>query len=167
MPQLVMKFGGTSVAGVERIKSAAGRIKHEVDNGYDVIAVVSAMSGRTNMLSQEVESISPLFDAREYDVVVSSGEIQTAGLMALALQEIGVPARSWQGWQVPITTNSAYGAAHVIDIGTTLLNAKFTAGMRAAVVAGFPGSLTGESGVDPGPGRLGYVCRRDRRCLWC
>ncbi len=139
MPQLVMKFGGTSVAGIERIKSAAGRIKHEVDNGYHVIAVVSAMSGRTNILTQEVESISPLFDAREYDVVVSSGEIETAGLMALALQEIGVPARSWQGWQVPITTNSTYGAARVMGIDTAPLNAKFAEGMRAAVVAGFQG----------------------------
>ncbi len=146
MPQLVMKFGGTSVAGTERIKNAAARVKAETGNGYEVIAVVSAMAGKTNELTNAVESISPLFDAREYDAIVSSGEIVTAGLMALALQEAGVPARSWQGWQVPLLTDSAHGAASVTSVKTEALNAKFAEGMKAAVVAGFQG-ITPENRV--------------------
>ena len=139
MSQLVMKFGGTSVAGIERIKNAAARVKAETENGYEVIVVVSAMAGKTNELTDSVESISPLFDAREYDAVVSSGETVTAGLMALALQEMGIPARSWQGWQVPVLTNSTHGAASVLDVRTGPLNAKFAEGMKVAVVAGFQG----------------------------
>jgi aspartate kinase len=102
MPILVMKFGGTSVATLDRIRRAAKRVGREVANGYDVIVIVSAMAGKTNELVGWVEETSPLFDAREYDAVVSSGENVTAGLMALTLQEMDVPARSWQGWQVPV-----------------------------------------------------------------
>ena len=134
-----MKFGGTSVEGLELIRSVAGRVKAETENGYDVVVVVSAMAGKTNELTAYVESIAPLFDAREYDAVVSSGEIVTAGLMALALQEAGVPARSWQGWQVPVLTNSTHGAARVLDVKTEALLAKFSEGMKVAVIAGFQG----------------------------
>ncbi|MDE3028327.1 MAG: aspartate kinase, partial [Paracoccaceae bacterium] len=116
MPLLVMKFGGTSVANLERIQNAAAKVKREVERGYDVIVIVSAMSGKTNELVGWVEQTSPLYDAREYDAVTSSGENVTAGLMALRLQEMDVPARSWQGWQVPILTTSAHGAARFIDI---------------------------------------------------
>jgi len=98
MPLLVMKFGGTSVADLGRIKNAAQKVKREVARGYDVIVIVSAMSGKTNELVGWVEGTSPLYDAREYDAVVSSGENVTAGLMALTLQEMDVPARSWLGW---------------------------------------------------------------------
>ena len=104
MPRLVMKFGGTSVADLDRIKNAAKQVQREIDNGYDVIVIVSAMSGKTNELVGWVNQTSALYDAREYDAVVSSGENVTAGLLALTLQESGTPARSWQGWQVPINT---------------------------------------------------------------
>jgi len=139
MPRLVMKFGGTSVADLARIKNAAEKVRHEVKNGFDVIVIVSAMSGKTNELAGWVNETSPMFDAREYDAVVSSGENITAGLMALTLQEMDIPARSWQGWQVPLRTTSAHGAARIEDIPRDNIDAKFTEGMRVAVVAGFQG----------------------------
>ena len=139
MPILVMKFGGTSVATLDRIRPAAKRVGMEVANGYDVIVIVSAMSGETNKLVGYVSETSPLYDAREYDAVVSSGENVTAGLMALTLQEMGVPARSWQGWQVPINTTSAHSAARFIDIPRDNIDAKFAEGFKVAVVAGFQG----------------------------
>jgi len=139
MPVLVMKFGGTSVANLDRIRRAAKRVGVEVAKGYDVIVIVSAMSGKTNELVGWVEETSPLFDAREYDAVVSSGENVTAGLMALTLQEMDVPARSWQGWQVPLKTTSAHSAARIVEIPTENLTQKFGEGMRVAVVAGFQG----------------------------
>ena len=139
MPILVMKFGGTSVATLDRIRRAAKRVGMEVANGYDVIVIVSAMSGETNKLVGYVSETSPLYDAREYDAVVSSGENVTAGLMALTLQEMGVPARSWQGWQVPINTTSAHSAARFIDIPRDNIDAKFAEGFKVAVVAGFQG----------------------------
>lgn len=139
MPLLVMKFGGTSVANLERIANAAEKVKREVARGYDVIVIVSAMSGKTNELVGWVEETSPLYDAREYDAVVSSGENVTAGLMALTLQEMGVPARSWQGWQVPIQTTSAHAAARFVDIPRDNIDQKFSEGMKVAVVAGFQG----------------------------
>ncbi|WP_414897854.1 aspartate kinase [Rhodovulum sp. YEN HP10] len=139
MPVLVMKFGGTSVADLARISNAAEKVRREVERGYDVIVVVSAMSGKTNELVGWVEQTSPLFDAREYDAVVSSGENVTAGLMALTLQEMGVPARSWQGWQVPLKTSSAHSAARIVDIPRANIDQKFGEGMRVAVVAGFQG----------------------------
>ena len=139
MPLLVMKFGGTSVADLARIRNAAEKVRREVARGYDVIVIVSAMSGKTNELVGWVEQTSPLFDAREYDAVVSSGENVTAGLMALTLQEMDVPARSWQGWQVPILTTSAHSAARFTDIPRANIDAKFAEGFRVAVVAGFQG----------------------------
>ncbi|EAU45503.1 MULTISPECIES: aspartate kinase [Salipiger] len=139
MPVLVMKFGGTSVATLDRIRRAAKRVGVEVAKGYDVIVIVSAMSGETNKLVGYVEETSPLFDAREYDAVVSSGENVTAGLMAMTLQEMDVPARSWQGWQVPLNTTSAHSAARIVDIPTDNITRKFGEGMRVAVVAGFQG----------------------------
>ncbi|RJL00494.1 aspartate kinase [Paracoccus aestuarii] len=139
MPLLVMKFGGTSVADLDRIRNAARKVQREVDRGYDVIVIVSAMSGKTNELVGWVEQTQPMFDAREYDAVVSSGENVTAGLMALTLQEMGVPARSWQGWQVPINTTAAYSAARFVDIPRKNLDQKFAEGFKVAVVAGFQG----------------------------
>ncbi|WP_324753593.1 aspartate kinase [Roseovarius sp. Pro17] len=139
MPVLVMKFGGTSVANLDRIRRAAKRVGVEVAKGYDVIVIVSAMSGKTNELVGWVGETSPLYDAREYDAVVSSGENVTAGLMALTLQEMEVPARSWQGWQVPVRTSSAHSAARIDDIPPENIMAKFAEGMRVAVVAGFQG----------------------------
>ena len=139
MPLLVMKFGGTSVATLDRIKRAAKRVGLEVAKGYDVIVIVSAMSGKTNELVGWVNETSPLYDAREYDAVVSSGENVTAGLMALTLQEMDIPARSWQGWQVPSKTSSSHSAARIEDIPTANINSKFAEGMQVAVVAGFQG----------------------------
>ncbi|MCF2869813.1 aspartate kinase [Octadecabacter sp. G9-8] len=139
MPVLVMKFGGTSVATVDKIKRAAKKVGVEVAKGYDVIVIVSAMSGETNKLVGFVNDTSPLYDAREYDAIVSSGENVTAGLMALTLQEMDVPARSWQGWQVPVMTTSAHSSARIEEIPTDNINAKFGEGMKVAVVAGFQG----------------------------
>ena len=139
MPLLVMKFGGTSVADLDRIKNAAQKVRREVERGYDVIVIVSAMSGKTNELVGWVEATSPLFDAREYDAVVASGENVTAGLMALTLQEMDVPARSWQGWQVPINTTAQHSAARFVSIPRANIDQKFAEGFRVAVVAGFQG----------------------------
>jgi len=138
MPRLVMKFGGTSVADLERIRGAAAKVKREVGRGYDVAVVVSAMAGKTNELVGWVRQTSLLYDAREYDAVVASGENVTAGLMALTLQEMGVPARSWQGWQVPLRTNMSHGAARIEAIETDNLIRKFGEGLHA-VIAGFQG----------------------------
>ncbi|MCF2906340.1 aspartate kinase [Octadecabacter sp. CECT 8868] len=139
MPVLVMKFGGTSVATVDKIRRAAKKVGVEVAKGYDVIVIVSAMSGETNKLVGFVNDTSPLYDAREYDAIVSSGENVTAGLMALTLQEMDVPARSWQGWQVPVQTTSAHANARIEEIPTENITAKFGEGMKVAVVAGFQG----------------------------
>ncbi|SHF46219.1 aspartate kinase [Loktanella atrilutea] len=139
MPILVMKFGGTSVANIDRIARASKRVALEVANGYDVIVVVSAMSGKTNELVGWVNETSPLYDAREYDAVTASGENVTAGLMALRLQEMDIPARSWQGWQVPVQTTSAHANARIDAIPTDNIGAKFAEGMKVAVVAGFQG----------------------------
>ncbi|GAD54624.1 LOW QUALITY PROTEIN: aspartokinase [Limimaricola cinnabarinus LL-001] len=139
MSVLVMKFGGTSVATLDRIHRAAKRVAVEVAKGHEVIVIVSAMAGKTNELVGWVNETSPMFDAREYDAVTSSGENVTAGLMALRLQEMEVPARSWQGWQVPVQTTSAHGAARILDIPPENIRAKFAEGMKVAVVAGFQG----------------------------
>lgn len=138
MARLVMKFGGTSVADVPHIQNAALHVKREVDAGYEVAVVVSAMAGTTNQLVDWTREIAPMHDAREYDVVVSSGEQATSGLMALALQQIGVNARSWQGWQIPIRTNGAHGAARIDGIESDLLMERLGQG-QVAVVAGFQG----------------------------
>ena len=139
MSVLVMKFGGTSVATLDRIRRAAKRVGVEVAKGHDVIVIVSAMAGKTNELVGWVNETSPLYDAREYDAVVSSGENVTAGLMALTLQEMEIPARSWQGWQVPVLTTSAHGAARIEEIPAGNISRKFAEGMKVAVIAGFQG----------------------------
>ena len=164
MSLLVMKFGGTSVANLERIRNAAEKVAREVANGHDVIVIVSAMSGKTNELVGWVDQISPLHDAREYDAVVSSGENVTAGLMALTLQEMDIPARSWQGWQVPLITNSAHAAARIVEIPTAHLNAKFAEGMKVAVVAGFQGISPEGRITTLGRGLWGRKRRHLHRC---
>src|ERR1700761_8970937 len=116
MPVVVMKFGGTSVANIERIQNVARHVKREVDAGNKVAVVVSAMAGVTNQLVAWVKEASPLYDAREYDAVVATGEQVTAGLLAIVLQSMGLRARSWTGWQVPVKTDAAHGAARIMDI---------------------------------------------------
>ena len=139
MALLVMKFGGTSVATPDRIRRAAKRVGREVAGGHDVVVTVSAMAGETDRLVGTVREIAPVSDAREYDTVVSAGEQVTAGLMALTLQGMEVPARSWLGWQVPVRTSSAHGAARIEGIDGAAILRKFEEGMRVAVVAGFQG----------------------------
>ena len=138
MARIVQKFGGTSVADIERIRNAACRVKREVDAGSEVAVVVSAMAGTTNQLVEWTRQINPLHDAREYDVVVAAGEQVTAGLMALALQALGVNARSWLGWQIPIDTDGVHGKARIESIGTAEVDRRFAEG-QVAVVAGFQG----------------------------
>src|SRR5438477_7147457 len=138
MSRIVQKFGGTSVGDVERIQNAARRVKQEVDAGNEVAVVVSAMAGTTNQLIDWARQMSRVHDAREYDVVVSAGEQVTAGLMALALQDLGVHARSWLGWQVPIRTDDVHGKARIETIDVTELRRRLAQG-QVAVVAGFQG----------------------------
>src|SRR5580700_1992371 len=116
MSRIVMKFGGTSVADLDRIRNAATRVKREVDAGNEVAVVVSAMAGVTNQLVSHCQDLSLLHDAREYDTVVATGEQVTAGLLAIALQQIGIEARSWQGWQIPIRTDTAHAKARILAI---------------------------------------------------
>lgn len=139
MSRLVMKFGGTSVADLEKISNAAAKVAQEVKNGHEVVVIVSAMSGKTNELVGWVRETAPMYDRAEYDAVVSSGENVTAGLMAMTLQEMGVPARSWQGWQVPVQTTDAHEAARIEGIPSDNLDASFASGHKVAVVAGFQG----------------------------
>jgi aspartate kinase len=139
MARIVMKFGGTSVADIDRIRNVARRVKREVEAGHEVAVVVSAMSGVTNQLVAWVNQVAPLYDAREYDAVVATGEQVTSGLTALALQEIGVPARSWQGWQLPLVSDEAHGKARILSIDTAEILRRFAAGREVAVVAGFQG----------------------------
>ena len=146
MALLVMKFGGTSVANVDRIKRAAKRVALEVAHGKNVLVIVSAMSGKTNELVDWVNDTSQFYDAREYDVVVSSGENVTAGLMALTLQEMDIPARSWQGWQIPVHTSSSHSSARIESISSETINEKFEQGMKVAVIAGFQG-ISNESRI--------------------
>ena len=134
-----MKFGGTSVGSIDRIRQVANFIKDEVNEDNNVIVTVSAMSGETNRLAELVSSVSHLFDAREYDAVLATGENITSGLLALTLQDLGIPARSWQGWQVPVITNSVHGSARIFDISKDSLEEKFTEGMKVAVITGFQG----------------------------
>ncbi|MGC2855359.1 aspartate kinase [Novispirillum sp. DQ9] len=138
MARIVMKFGGTSVGDLDRIRNVARRVKAEVDAGNEVAVVVSAMSGETNKLVDFCRGISPMHDAREYDAVVATGEQVTIGLLAMALQEIGVEARSWCGWQIPIRTDGAHSKARIMDIETDELIARMGKG-QVAVVAGFQG----------------------------
>jgi aspartate kinase len=138
MARLVMKFGGTSVADLDRIRNVAAHVKREVDAGHEVAVVVSAMAGETNKLVGWCREASLLHDAREYDAVVSSGEQVTSGLLAIVLQSIGVNARSWQGWQVAILTDAAHGAARITGVSCELLKERIAQG-QVAVVAGFQG----------------------------
>lgn len=138
MARLVMKFGGTSVGSVERIKNVAQKVKREVDAGHEVAVVVSAMSGETNRLVDLVSDVASLHDAREYDVVVSSGEQVTVGLLSLALQDLGISARSWLGWQVPVKTNAIHGAARIERIDCADIIKRFD-DKQVAVCAGFQG----------------------------
>src|ERR1041385_2825152 len=138
MPRIVQKFGGTSVADLERIRNAALRVKREADAGNEIAVVVSAMAGTTNQLVGWTRQMSRLHDAREYDVVVSSGEQVTAGLMAMALQDLGLNARSWLGWQVPIRTDGVHSKARIEAIETAELERRFAEG-QISVVAGFQG----------------------------
>src|SRR5690348_14720300 len=139
MGRLVMKFGGTSVASIERIRNVAQHIKREVDAGHEVAAIVSAMSGKTNELVAWATETSPLHDAREYDTIVASGEQVTSGLLAIALQALGIPARSWQGWQIPILTSNAHGSARIVSIDGSELIKRFKERKEVAVISGFQG----------------------------
>jgi len=138
MARIVQKFGGTSVADVDRIKNAALRIKAAVDRGHEVAVVVSAMSGVTNSLVELTQKMGPLPDTREYDAIVATGEQTNAGLMALALQALGVQARSWMGWQIPIHTDGVHGKARITGVDTEELDKRLKSG-EVAVVAGFQG----------------------------
>ena len=138
MPCLVMKFGGTSLADIGRVRAAASRVRTEVGRGYDVAVVVSAMAGETDRLVAAVRAEGALFDTREFDTVISSGEQVTAGLLALALHRQGVAARSWLGWQLPIRTDDTHGAARIVGIDASALEERFRDGLHA-VIAGFQG----------------------------
>ena len=139
MARLVMKFGGTSVATVERIKNAARHVKREFDAGNEVAVVVSAMSGKTNELVAWCKEAAPLFDQAEYDTVVASGEQVTSGLMAIVLQAMGLPARSWQGWQIPLYGSDAHGAARIESVDGAGIVAGFDRNREIAVCSGFQG----------------------------
>ena len=163
-----MKFGGTSVADVERIGNVAKRVKREVDDGHEVAVVVSAMSGATNQLVKWVNEISPLHDAREYDTVVATGEQVTIGLLALALQELGVNARSWLGWQIPVETDQVHGKARILNVDCSELIRRF-AEKQVAVVAGFQGiapdrriTTLGRGGSDTSAVALAAALKADR-----
>ena len=139
MGRLVMKFGGTSVANIERIQNVARHVKREVDAGHDVAVVVSAMSGKTNELVAFAKETSAIHDSREYDAIVASGEQVTSGLLAIALQALGIQARSWQGWQIPILTSDAHASARIAGIDGTELIKRFKESKEVAVIAGFQG----------------------------
>ena len=139
MKTLVMKFGGTSVANLDRIRNVALHVKREVEAGYHVAVVVSAMSGKTNELVAWCKDAAPLYDQREYDAVVASGEQVTSGLLAMALQNIGIPARSWQGWQIPLHTDDAHGSARISGMDGSGIIDGFRKRKEVAVVSGFQG----------------------------
>jgi aspartate kinase len=139
MARLVMKFGGTSLADIERIRNVARHVKREVDAGHEVAVVVSAMAGTTNRLVDWCREAAPLHDAREYDAVVASGEHVTAGLLAIVLEGMGVNARSWQGWQLPILTSNAHASARIEDINGAELIKRFRERGEVAVITGFQG----------------------------
>ncbi len=163
-----MKFGGTSVADLDRIRNAASRVQREVSAGYEVAVVVSAMSGVTNQLVEWCAALSPLHDAREYDAVVATGEQVTSGLMAIALQSLGVEARSWTGWQAGVQTDGAHGKARIASVNGGLLLAAMAAG-QVPVVAGFQGlgpeqriTTLGRGGSDTSAVALAAALRADR-----
>ncbi len=168
MSRIVMKFGGTSVADLDRIRNVAARVKREVDAGHQVAVVVSAMSGVTNQLVGWCQALSPLHDAREYDTVVATGEQVTSGLVAIALQEMGVEARSWQGWQIPLHTDGAHGKARIDRIEGEELVRRMAIG-QVPVVAGFQGvgpdnrvTTLGRGGSDTSAVALAAALHADR-----
>src|SRR6478609_6056372 len=168
MARIVQKFGGTSVADLDRIRNVAIRVKREVDAGNEVAVVVSAMAGVTNQLVAYCQGLSPLHDAREYDTVVATGEQVTTGLLSIALQEIGIEARSWQGWQIPIRTDNAHGKARIADINGAELIRRMQAG-QVAVVSGFQGigsdnriTTLGRGGSDTSAVALAAALKADR-----
>ncbi|BCI66822.1 aspartate kinase [Acetobacter aceti] len=167
-PRIVMKFGGTSVGDLDRIRAVAKRVQAQVNAGCEVAVVVSAMSGETNKLVGFCESLSPLYDPREYDAVVATGEEVTSGLLAIALQALGVNARSWQGWQVPIRTDSAHGKARIDSIDGEGLSACMKAG-QVPVIAGFQGvspegrvTTLGRGGSDTSAVAIAAAVKADR-----
>ena len=168
MALIVQKFGGTSVGGLDRIRKVASRVKQETDAGYQVAVVVSAMAGTTNQLVSWARDIGPMHDAREYDTIVASGEQVTVGLLAIALQNIGVDARSWLGWQIPVRTDEVHGAARIESIDTELMRARLASG-QVAVVAGFQGiapdgriATLGRGGSDTSAVALAAALSADR-----
>ncbi|MGM0562415.1 MAG: aspartate kinase [Pseudomonadota bacterium] len=169
MACIVMKFGGTSVADVEKIRHVAGRVKHEVDAGNSVAVVVSAMAGVTNQLVEHTRSAARLYDLREYDAIVSSGENVTAGLLSIILQDMGIAARSWQGWQIPVITDEAHGSARIVEIHGEELQRRLESG-EVAVVAGFQGlepsrnriTTLGRGGSDTSAVALAAALKADR-----
>jgi aspartate kinase len=168
MARIVMKFGGTSVADLDRIRNVAARVKAEVDRGNEVAVVVSAMAGATNQLVDWCQKLSPLFDAREYDAVVATGEQVTAGLTAIALQNIGVDARSWMGWQIAVETDGQHGKARIAAIQGEKLIARMKSG-QVPVVAGFQGigpdhrvTTLGRGGSDTSAVALAAALQADR-----
>jgi aspartate kinase len=170
MGRLVMKFGGTSVANIDRIRNVARHVKREVDAGHDIAVVVSAMAGKTNELVEWCRETSPMHDAREYDAVVASGEQVTAGLLAIALQAIGIQARSWQGWQIPIKTSDAHASARILEIDGADLTHRFKERKEVAVIAGFQGiypqtgrvTTLGRGGSDTSAVAIAAAIRADR-----
>ena len=168
MSRLVLKFGGTSVADIDRIRNVARHVKREVDAGHQVAVVVSAMAGKTNELVAWTREASPMHDAREYDAVVASGEQVTAGLLAITLQGMGVEARSWLGWQIPIRTNNAHGSARIEEIDGSELIRRFDLD-QVAVIAGFQGlgpdnriATLGRGGSDTTAVALAAAIKADR-----
>jgi aspartate kinase len=168
MARLVQKYGGTSVGDVERIRAVARRVKSAVDGGDQVVVVVSAMAGVTNKLAEYTAQISALCDAREYDVVVASGEQVTSGLLTMALQDLGVAARSWLGWQIPIKTDDAHGRARIDSIETSDLECRLARG-EVVVAAGFQGigpdnrvTTLGRGGSDTTAVALAATLKADR-----
>ncbi len=168
MSRIVMKFGGTSVADLDRIRNVAARVKTEIDAGHQVAVVVSAMAGVTNQLVNWCSTLSPLHDAREYDAVVATGEQVTAGLLAIALQNLGLEARSWQGWQIAIDTDGQHGRARILGIEGESLISRLEAG-QTPVIAGFQGigpdnriTTLGRGGSDTSAVALAAALHADR-----
>jgi aspartate kinase len=168
MSRLVMKFGGTSVADIDCIRNVALRIKRAHDAGNEVAVVVSAMAGTTNQLVAWCQALSPLHDAREYDAVVATGEQVTAGLLAIALQSLGIDARSWLGWQIPLRSDDAHGRARIEHIAAAALLERMQAG-HVPVVAGFQGvapdgrvTTLGRGGSDTSAVALAAAIKADR-----
>src|SRR3569833_3738086 len=170
MSRLVMKFGGTSVANIERIRNVARHVKREVDAGHEITVVVSAMSGKTNELVAWCTEAARMHDAREYDAVVASGEQVTSGLLAIVLQGMGVQARSWQGWQIAIKTSDAHASARILEIDGSEIIGRINDRKEVAIIAGFQGvhpqthriTTLGRGGSDTSAVAIAAAIRADR-----